>query len=269
MNNFLTRTITAVFFSITCVACIFFGGYIHLLFFIFSILAFNEYLKINGPKKRKALNRLYVLFALIMSATFALAQLGAIDEKYIWINVFSMASIFLIELYQKEQLPFDQIGKLILGYAYVIIPFAMFTGLGHIVSGDYNYEIPLGFLFLVWANDSGAYVFGITLGKNRLFERISPKKSWEGFFGGLIIAGIVAYIISLYFQSINTTHWLTLSAIIVVFGTLGDLIESMLKRSKDIKDSGNILPGHGGILDRFDALLIAAPLVYAYLHLFL
>ena len=99
MNNFLTRTITAVFFSITCVACIFFGGYIHLLFFIFSILAFNEYLKINGPKKRKALNRLYVLFALIMSATFALAQLGAIDEKYIWINVFSMASVFLIELY--------------------------------------------------------------------------------------------------------------------------------------------------------------------------
>lgn len=269
MNNFFTRTITALFFAITCVACIYFNGYIHLLFFIFSVIAFNEYLKMNGPKKRKALGRLYLLYAIIMSATFGLTQMNIIPEKMIWLNVFLMASIFIIELYQREQLPFDQIAKLILGYAYVIIPFAMFTGLGYIVSGEYNFEIPLGFLFLIWANDSGAYVFGITLGKNRLFERISPKKSWEGFFGGMIIAGITAYFISQYFQSISTQHWIALSIIIVIFGTLGDLIESMLKRSKDIKDSGTILPGHGGVLDRFDALLIAAPMVYAYLHLFL
>lgn len=269
MNNFLTRTITALFFAITCVACIYFNGYIHLLFFIFSIIGFNEYLRINGPKKRKALSRLYLLFAIIMSASFALVQMGLIPEKFIWANVFLMASLFIIELYQRDHLPFDQIGKLLLGYLYVIIPFALFTGLGYIVSGEYNFEIPLGFLILVWANDSGAYVFGITLGRNRLFERISPKKSWEGFFGGLIIAAIAAYFISQYFHSINTTNWIALSIIIVVFGTFGDLVESMLKRSKEIKDSGTILPGHGGVLDRFDGLLIAAPLVYAYLHLFL
>ena len=269
MNNFLTRTITAVFFSITCVACIFFGGYIHLLFFILSILAFNEYLKINGPKKRKALNRLYVLFALIISATFALAQLGAIDEKYIWINVFSMASVFLIELYQKEQLPFDQIGKLILGYAYVIIPFAMFTGLGYIVSGDYNYEIPLGFLFLVWANDSGAYVFGITIGKNRLFERISPKKSWEGLAGSILLSLCTAYFFARFFPETPANIWYTMAILVVIFGTLGDLVESLFKRSINIKDSGSILPGHGGVLDRFDGLFMAAPIVYTYLLLFL
>lgn len=269
MNNFLTRTITALFFAITCVACIYFNGYIHLLFFIFSIIGFNEYLRINGPKKRKALDRLYLLFAILMSASFALIQMNLIEEKFIWTNVFIIAFVFIIELYKRDQHPFDQIGKLIVGYLYVIIPFALFTALGYLVSGEYNYEIPLGFLILVWANDSGAYVFGITLGKNRLFERISPKKSWEGFFGGLVIAAVAAYFISVYFHSISTENWIALSIIIVVFGTLGDLVESMLKRSKEIKDSGTILPGHGGVLDRFDGLLIAAPMVYAYLHLFL
>ncbi len=269
MNNFFTRSITALFFAIACVSCIYFPGYIHLLFFIFSIIGFNEYLKINGPKRRKSLNFVYLFIAVLMSASFALAQLGLVDQKYLWINVFSIAAVFFIELYQKEQIPFDQLAKLILGYVYVIIPFALFTGLGYIISSEYSFELPLGFLFLLWANDSGAYVFGITLGKNRLFERISPKKSWEGFFGGLIIASIAAYIISMYFHSIDTSDWILLSLIIVVFGTMGDLVESMLKRSKDMKDSGSILPGHGGVLDRFDGLLLAAPLVYAYLQLFL
>lgn len=269
MNNFFTRSITALFFAIACVSCIYFPGYIHLLFFIFSVIGFNEYLKINGPKKRKSLNFIYMAFAVYMAASFALVQMGLWNEKFLWLNVFSLASIFYIELYQKDQQPFEQIAKLLLGYLYVIIPFALFTGLGYLLSSEYSFEIPLGFLILIWANDSGAYVFGITLGKNRLFERISPKKSWEGFFGGLIIAGIAAYIISNYFQSIELIHWMVISTIIVVFGTMGDLVESMLKRSKEIKDSGSILPGHGGVLDRFDALFMAAPIVYAYLHLFL
>ncbi len=269
MNNFLIRSITALFFAITCIACIYFDGYIHLLFFIFSIIGFHEYLKINGPKKRKALSRLYTLFAILISGSFALYQLGIIEQKYLWANVFLLASVFIIELYQRESLPFDQIAKLILGYVYVLVPFALFTSLAYVTSSQYNFEIPLGFLILLWANDSGAYVFGITLGKNRLFERISPKKSWEGFVGGLVIAAIAAYILSMYFHSISSKHWIAISIILVVFGTLGDLVESMLKRSKDMKDSGNILPGHGGVLDRFDGLLLAAPVVYAYLQLFL
>lgn len=269
MNNFFTRSITALFFAIACISCIYFPGYIHLLFFVFSIIGFQEYLKINGPKKRKSLHFVYLFFAILMSASIGLSQIGILETKYTWFNVFSIASVFFLELYQKESSPFDQIAKTLLGYLYVIIPFSLFTGLGYLVNGEYSYELPLGFLFLLWANDSGAYVFGITLGKNRLFERISPKKSWEGFFGGLIIAALAAFILSKYFTSIETIHWIIISIIIVVFGTMGDLVESMLKRSKDIKDSGTILPGHGGVLDRFDGLLLAAPLVYAYLHLFL
>lgn len=120
---------------------------------------------------------------------------------------------------------------------------------------------------MLWASDTGAYLAGRTFGKTKLFERHSPKKTWEGSFGGLIISGLAAFILSRFFPGIETWQWLISSVIIVVFGTYGDLTESMLKRSYHIKDSGNIMPGHGGFLDRFDGLLLAAPLVYLFLLL--
>jgi len=135
--------------------------------------------------------------------------------------------------------------------------------------GNFSYEIPLWVLFLIWANDTGAYLFGITMGKHRLFERISPKKSWEGFAGGVIVSLTFAYLMSNLFDQISVEHWLVVALLVVVFGTFGDLVESMLKRSKGVKDSGTILPGHGGVLDRFDALFLAIPMIYAYLRLFL
>jgi len=124
----------------------------------------------------------------------------------------------------------------------------------------------LGILFLIWSSDSGAYVVGSLIGRTRLFERISPKKSWEGTIGGGLFSLLVAYILSRYFLEIRTDQWLTLAVIVIVAGILGDLIESMLKRSLQIKDSGSILPGHGGILDRFDALIFAVPFAWVYLQ---
>jgi phosphatidate cytidylyltransferase len=132
----------------------------------------------------------------------------------------------------------------------------------------YNHEITLGFMFLLWANDSGAYLIGMSLGKNKLFERISPKKSWEGFFGGLVVAIGVAVLCSLFFTTLAVQHWIVMAILVTLFGTFGDLVESMFKRSMNVKDSGKLLPGHGGFLDRFDGLLIAAPMVYSYLVLF-
>jgi phosphatidate cytidylyltransferase len=111
-----------------------------------------------------------------------------------------------------------------------------------------------------------AYVCGMLFGKRKLLERISPKKTWEGAVGGLLFAMLAAYIVSIFYKELSLTHWLTLAAIISIFGTLGDLSESMLKRSIGVKDSGNILPGHGGLLDRFDALFLAIPAVYLYLQ---
>ena len=124
-----------------------------------------------------------------------------------------------------------------------------------------------GFFILLWANDTFAYLTGIIFGKHRLFERISPKKSWEGFFGGLVGTVVLSFLVAKLFPVLPFYHWMAVAALIVVFGVYGDLIESLLKRNLKIKDSGHFLPGHGGILDRFDSVLLAAPMVYFYLKL--
>jgi len=124
-------------------------------------------------------------------------------------------------------------------------------------------------LNLIWANDSGAYIVGSLIGKNKLFERISPKKSWEGFIGGGIFSMLAAWLISLFVVEISLIDWLVIAIITFIFGTFGDLIESLLKRMVKVKDSGHILPGHGGILDRFDSIIVSAPMVFIYLMVIL
>ena len=122
------------------------------------------------------------------------------------------------------------------------------------------------YIFIIWANDVFAYLFGITLGKHRLFERISPKKSWEGFFGGVLGAMAMGYTAATILDG-NTIVWVGMALVAALSGVFGDLVESMFKRSVDIKDSGNIIPGHGGWLDRFDALILSLPFVFIYLAL--
>jgi phosphatidate cytidylyltransferase len=121
---------------------------------------------------------------------------------------------------------------------------------------------------LIWLADTGAYIFGVSFGKHKLFERISPKKTWEGIFGGLLVSVAGAFFLTKYFYIFPLEVWVIIALIIVFFGTLGDLVESMFKRSLSIKDSGNILPGHGGILDRFDSLLFVIPVIFTYLYFF-
>lgn len=132
--------------------------------------------------------------------------------------------------------------------------------------GEYNYQIVLGFFFLLWANDTGAYLVGRKLGRTKLFERISPKKTWEGSIGGGLMGLGIGYMNALLFPDLSLINWLVVALIVLIFGSLGDLVESMFKRSLNIKDSGKLLPGHGGLLDRFDGIFIAAPIVYTYLR---
>jgi len=147
------------------------------------------------------------------------------------------------------------------------MPFALLN-IATFEEGFYNYEIILGSLLILWASDTGAYAAGTLFGKHRLFERISPKKSWEGFWGGAALATAMTYGLSLFFTTLSVTDWIVIDVIIVIGGTYGDLVESLLKRSIEIKDSGDSLPGHGGFLDRFDGLLISAPFIVAYLEIF-
>ncbi len=176
--------------------------------------------------------------------------------------------VYMIKLYKKfERKPFTNIAYTFLGIFYVAIPFSLLN-IAVFEKGVYHFEIILGCLLILWASDTGAYFAGTLFGKRKLFERISPKKSWEGFFGGAVLALLFAFGISQYLDHLSLVQWLVIALIIIVGGTFGDLIESLLKRSIEIKDSGTTLPGHGGFLDRFDGLLISAPFIVAYLEIF-
>lgn len=218
--------------------------------------------------------RPHKFFALFVAALIFLLtagyQLLQLETRFMLLIIPLVFSVFIAELYKKNPSPFTNIAYTFTGIIYVIIPFCFFYSLGFIQdNGEYNFHLPLSFLLMLWASDTGAYLFGMKLGKTKLFERHSPKKSWEGFFGGVFTSVLVAYIISLFFTELSPVVLGGMAVLIVSFGTLGDLVESMLKRSLNVKDSGNILPGHGGFLDRFDGLLIAAPIVYVYLYLIL
>jgi phosphatidate cytidylyltransferase len=176
-----------------------------------------------------------------------------------------LSTIFIQELFTKSGHPFTNLAYTYLGLVFTIVPFTFFHALAY-VTGSFNFHFALAFLLMLWANDTGAYLVGSKLGKTKLFERHSPKKTWEGFVGGILITAGVALIINHYYNDLLWQQWVIIGLIISVFGTAGDLVESMFKRAINIKDSGGILPGHGGLLDRFDGLLMAAPIVYAYLY---
>lgn len=188
------------------------------------------------------------------------------------------AVIIVIELFRKEEKPFDSLAHTFFAILYIAAPFSLFPfsaysreGLNTLLPHEgiiFSPGIVVGFFLILWANDTGAYLSGVTIGRHRLMERISPKKSWEGFFGGLIMSVFGAWLLSGWFGVIDSTRWIISAIIISVSGTFGDLIESMLKRSTGVKDSGSIMPGHGGFLDRFDSALLSFPILYLFISLF-
>lgn len=197
----------------------------------------------------------------------------------------SFFGIFIIELYRKKGNPLVNISATVTGIMYVALPLSLLSYIAMFpdydvlaqqtmaASGSYKPWVVLCYIFIVWGNDIGAYLFGIMFGKHKLFERISPKKSWEGFFGGLVTATITGLIIGACMEyphagEHNILFWGGLAIVVVITGVLGDLVESMFKRAVSIKDSGAIMPGHGGFLDRFDALLFSVPFVYVYFVIF-
>lgn len=175
--------------------------------------------------------------------------------------------MFVCELFLKRQHPAADIGVTLAGIFYVALPLSMFLLLPIQIDGSaWNPWIILFYIFIIWTNDICAYLVGMTLGRHRLYPRISPNKSWEGFFGG-IVGAIGMGLLAAWVMEADLLVWGVLAAIAAMSGVLGDLIESMFKRAAGVKDSGNILPGHGGWLDRFDALIFSIPFVFVYLLL--
>lgn len=177
--------------------------------------------------------------------------------------------LFIAEIYRKKDNPFLSLSVLIFGLMYIAVPYSLSAFLVFPAANGHLYTPGnlLGLMILVWLNDTGAYVFGMLFGKHRLFERISPKKSWEGAIGGTIVTLVLGYWMNFFVPTLSRTDWIVLSLLVSVFGVYGDLFESLLKRIAGVKDSGTLMPGHGGILDRMDSLLFIIPASVAYLML--
>ncbi len=264
-----TRAITGFFFVIIMLASVLTGEYTFVLFFmILSLFSLDEFYRLvkDGELKPQRVSGLLLGLGIYLPAASHLVQRSSLS--YLLLSVPLLILAFTAELYRKSTKPFYNLALTVFGVIYVVFPFCFFNAAAF-TGGEYNFHIPLGIMLLLWASDTGAYLFGMKLGKHKLFERHSPKKTWEGFFGGMFTSLLVAFILSTQYTELGAVHWLVMSLIIVVGGTLGDLCESMLKRSVNKKDSGSILPGHGGLLDRFDGLLFSAPLVFVYLYLVL
>ena len=178
----------------------------------------------------------------------------------------SLPAMFICELYRRQKNPVANIGTTLMGVVYVALPLSVMCYFPMFGGGAWNPRVMVFYIFIIWANDVFAYLVGMTFGRHRLCERLSPKKSWEGFFGGL--AGAVATgLAAAYALDANYWVWGGLALVASLSGVAGDLVESMFKREAGVKDSGQVIPGHGGVLDRFDALLLSAPYVFLYLLL--
>lgn len=260
-----TRAITGFFFVAVMLASVLLGAYAFTVFFlILSVFSTEEFYKLVAADGLKPHRIWGWILVISIYAPLGLYFLNNAPPAVFLISVPFFVLVIIAELYRDLRNPFHNIAYTIFGVIFAALPFCFFYALGF-MDGEYSWHLPLAFLIMLWSSDTGAYLFGITLGKNRLFERHSPKKSWEGFAGGLLCSLLAAFVLSIYFTELPQIHWLIVSVIIVTSGTLGDLSESMLKRSLSTKDSGSFLPGHGGLLDRFDGLLLAAPLVFVYL----
>ncbi len=272
MNNFKQRAITGLAFAFVMAASILISPwsilFIFFLILTFGLLEFYQLIKSDDlqPQVIPALLISQFLFLL-----FSYLLWNHITTKWMLSAIPLGAMIFIVELFRNKEKPFQNIAITISGIVYLTVPLLLIIyialGFESPETDSYHGDIIMGCIFLIWASDTGAYMIGSKFGKHLLFERISPKKSWEGFFGGMVTSVFIAWLISKWIPDLNMQEWMIIAVIIVTTGTLGDLVESMLKRSLHIKDSGTIFPGHGGILDRFDGLLISIPFVFFYLFL--
>jgi len=268
-SNLTQRIITGLLGSAGIIAGICYSEWTYMLIFLiiclFSLLEFYKLAGLDGLAPQKVFGTICGVFVFLLSF---LIEGHQIPGRF-YVLIFPLISfVYLIKLYKKfERKPFTNIAFTFLGIFYVAIPISLLN-VAVFEDGIYHYEIIFGCLFILWASDTGAYFAGTFFGKRKLFERISPKKSWEGFFGGAALALIFAGIMAHFFSILSPLQWITVGIIIIVGGTFGDLVESLLKRSIEIKDSGTALPGHGGFLDRFDGLFISAPFIVTYLEIF-
>ncbi len=272
----LQRGITGFFFILVMVGGIYGGRYTFVgLFAVITAGCLWEYLGLvleNGRKRDLIRKVLGVCLGLTPFAGNSLIHLDMVKDEALFVSAASLVFFpllfmaFIYEMYAQSQRPFANIGYAILGTVYIGVPFAMLEFIAFDEKQFFAGTV-MGLLIMTWGNDTAAYVIGSRWGCRLLFPRLSPKKTWEGLIAGGIFTLVTGWILSRYITGLSLANWLTLALIVVVFGTFGDLVESMLKRSFNAKDSGGLLPGHGGLLDRFDGFIFLIPFAAAYILL--
>lgn len=270
MSNLRNRIVTGLLVGATLLLATWLGGVFFLLLFTaililaqLELFALIEQVGFRPQKKTAIAIGVSIFFVNYLHAK------GVLTSKIHLIYIPLVLVILISELYRKGQTPFITAAVTLLGVVYLAFPFST---LNYFIYGGYQAEVFMPELLLsvfifLWANDVGAFAVGSLIGKRPLFKRVSPNKSWEGWVGGLAWAMLAAWGLSYFIPEIHLYDWFAMGAIVAVFGSFGDLLESLFKRSVQVKDSGSILPGHGGILDRFDSLLLSAPVIFLYLHL--
>jgi phosphatidate cytidylyltransferase len=287
MKNLIVRTITGIIFVAAIVASFMRADAMVLLFSIITGMTVWEFTGLVNLRRSVNVNRfistvagVYFFFAM----TYYCSDMYAGVAKSVVFIPYLVTIVYLLiaELYLKQEDPIQDWAYTMLAQMYIALPFSLINVLAFNATTDglvaFNTLLPLSIFIFLWVNDTGAYCCGSLLGRHKLFPRISPAKSWEGSIGGAVFVLGVAWLIGTYDNTLvldaeNTRipllsipEWLGLGLVVVIFGTWGDLVESLFKRTLGIKDSGNILPGHGGMLDRFDSSLLAIPAAVIYLY---
>ena len=278
LTNMTVRAFTGVLFVTIMVTCFFQPVAMVFLFALITCLSLWEYSGLVNNIEDVTINR----FISTVAGVYLFLAISAINSGFVQTNavfmpyLLTIIYLFISELYTKNKNAIHDLSYTMLGQMYVALPLSMINVLAFRTATDGNihfyYLLPLSVFIFLWTNDTGAYCVGSLFGKHKLFPRISPAKSWEGSIGGGVLVLVAAFLVSLLDQNhgnlsgLNTLQWLGLGLVVTVFGTWGDLVESLIKRTLGIKDSGTILPGHGGMLDRFDSSLLAIPASAVYIY---
>ena len=277
MKNFIVRTITAVFFVAAIVSCFLRPEAMILLFGLVTGMTIWEFTGLVNERDGVSVNQMIstvagVYFFLAMAGFNSGMTPAAVFIPYLLTLIYLMVA----ELYLKQEDPVNDWAYTMMSQLYIALPFSLLNVLAFQSDAEgvhYVWSVPLSVFVFLWINDTGAYICGSLLGRHKLFPRISPGKSWEGSIGGgilvILVAVLVWYLLEQYGENalgLSAIEWAGLGLTVVIFGTWGDLVESLFKRTLGIKDSGHILPGHGGMLDRFDSTLMAVPAAVVYLY---
>lgn len=278
LQNLITRTITGVLFVAIMVTCFLRPTAMVFVFTLITGMATWEFTGLANSREAVSVNRFITTVAAVyFFLAVAGVNSGFIDTNAVFVPyLLTIIYLFISNLYTQSKDAVNDWAYTMLSQLYIALPLSMINVLAFRQSADgithFYYLLPLSIFIFLWTNDTGAYCTGSLFGKHKLFPRISPAKSWEGSIGGGILVLVVAAVISYIEQQgenlsgLNLLEWMGLGLVVAVFGTWGDLVESLFKRTLGIKDSGHILPGHGGMLDRFDSSLMAIPAAVVYLY---